>query len=75
MKKHPSHAALKGSLLLPLAIMLLPLLIAAQTQGETTFSLQLSVANLFDARDLIATGNNARYTDGRRLSMKASVQF
>lgn len=44
-------------------------------RGEPKYSLQLSVANLFDARDLIATGNNARYTDGRRLSMKASVQF
>ena len=44
-------------------------------RGNPKYSFQLSVANAFDARDLIATGNNARYTDGRRISMKASIQF
>ena len=44
-------------------------------RGNPKYSFQLSVANAFDARDLIATGNNARYTDGRRISIKASIQF
>lgn len=44
-------------------------------QNHPKYSLQVSVANLFDRRDLIASGNNARYTEGRRLSIKASVQF
>ena len=39
------------------------------------YSFQLTAANLFDARDLIATGSNARYTDGRRLGIKASIEF
>jgi outer membrane receptor protein involved in Fe transport len=44
-------------------------------RNQPKYSFQLTAANLFDARDLIATGNNARYTDGRRLSIKASIQF
>lgn len=44
-------------------------------RGNPKYSFQLTAANLFDARDLVATGNNARYTDGRRLSLKASIQF
>ncbi|MDP4612069.1 MAG: TonB-dependent receptor [Opitutales bacterium] len=39
------------------------------------YSFQFAVDNLFDERDLIASGNNARYTDGRRARLKFSVDF
>ncbi|MGJ8653887.1 MAG: TonB-dependent siderophore receptor [Opitutaceae bacterium] len=39
------------------------------------YSFQFSVDNLFDERDLIASGNHARYTDGRRARLKFSVKF
>lgn len=39
------------------------------------YSFQLSVDNLFDDRDLIATGNNPRYTDGRRVTFRTSIKF
>lgn len=47
------------------------------TKGKDAplYNVQLSVSNLFDERDLIATGNNARYTDGRRASIRASIEF
>lgn len=39
------------------------------------YSVQFAVDNLFNERDLIASGNNARYTDGRRARVKFSIQF
>ncbi|MGB0793275.1 MAG: TonB-dependent siderophore receptor [Opitutales bacterium] len=39
------------------------------------FRFQLTVNNVFDARDLIATGRNARYTPGRSASFSASIKF
>ena len=39
------------------------------------YSFQLSADNLFDCRDLYASGNNPRYTDGRRIRFKASIKF
>lgn len=46
-----------------------------KSKKAPTYSVQLTVQNVFDQRDLVATGNNARYTEGRRASIKASVQF
>jgi outer membrane receptor protein involved in Fe transport len=39
------------------------------------YSFQLSADNLFDCRELYASGNNPRYTDGRRIRLKASIKF
>lgn len=44
-------------------------------RNNPKYNFQLSLANVFDARDLVVAGNNARYTDGRRISIKASIQF
>ncbi|MGJ8640229.1 MAG: TonB-dependent siderophore receptor [Opitutaceae bacterium] len=39
------------------------------------YSFKVSVENLFNERELVASGNNARYTDGRRARFSASVKF
>ena len=43
--------------------------------GDPRLNLQLTVNNLFDEIDLINTGLTARYTNGRRFSLRASLQF
>lgn len=39
------------------------------------YSVQFAVDNLFDERELIASGNHARYTDGRRARLKFAIKF
>tara|TARA_A100001015_G_scaffold43346_1_gene47627 strand:- start:606 stop:1553 length:948 start_codon:yes stop_codon:yes gene_type:complete len=46
-----------------------------QASQAPRYSFQLSVDNLFDCRDLYASGKNPRYTDGRRIRLKASIKF
>ncbi|MBL6828994.1 MAG: TonB-dependent receptor plug domain-containing protein [Puniceicoccaceae bacterium] len=46
-----------------------------QESDAPRYYFSISVDNLFDERDLIASGNHARYTDGRRIRFKASIKF
>ncbi len=43
--------------------------------GQPRLNLQFTVNNLFDEVDLISTGLTARYTNGRRCSLRASLEF